>query len=94
MKTYMVAIRKTFKVTGLVYYEALAETSQAALREAKEVLRNDGKSIEIELLDDAKATLELDGFEGDTKPVVFSVGPASDYHSDHECKLCRKAKAK
>jgi hypothetical protein len=88
-KTYMVAIQRTFKVSGLVFYEALTTSAKAAVKEAKAHYKKHKIEIDEEIEEDAKETGGI-GDAGEAE--IYSIGMASQYHSDAECKLCKKSK--
>jgi hypothetical protein len=86
-KTIMVVISKTYTVTASVYFEALAKNVQAAENQARKYVKNNFDSVQADLDADRDLSLEMSGFETQVAR-VFSVGPASQYHSEKECKLC------
>jgi len=89
-KTYIVAITKTFKITGLIHYETIAKNAKEAVKEAKKEYKKNASEWDKDMLSDALDIRDYDG----AQCKISSAGPASDYHSENECKLCQKVSGK
>jgi len=85
----MVAVSRRVTLNPTVYCEVAAESAS----EAVELVRSQEKDFVLDerhFVEEAIIMIKDDNQLAQAKSTLKSAGPASQYHSEAECKLCAK----